>query len=196
MRGHVRRHGRGWSFVIDAGRDPGPRANPANYFIRFGLFGVFAGGIFACAMPLGEKPGPAAVHFVRGWDVPVGGLLVTGAGFYALLGFPLDDIWHRLFGQDVTLWGPTHLMLIGGASLYVLGAWALHAEGDAMREDAGVPLPDPVRPLTWDQAVAVWRRLTRSSAGSRAMSTPPNPFALKAVPLRRVHGSRIRGDNA
>ena len=30
-------------------------------------------------------------------------------------GFPLDDVWHRLFGQDVTLWGPTHLMLIGGA---------------------------------------------------------------------------------
>ena len=34
---------------------------------------------------------------------------------FALIGFPLDDVWHRIFGQDVTLWGPTHLMLIGGA---------------------------------------------------------------------------------
>ena len=43
---------------------------------------------------------------------------------FALAGFPLDDIWHRLFGQDVTLWGPTHLMLIGGASLATLAAGA------------------------------------------------------------------------
>ena len=40
---------------------------------------------------------------------------MTAAGGFALIGFPLDDVWHRLFGQDVTLWGPTHLMLIGGA---------------------------------------------------------------------------------
>src|SRR3954449_1056557 len=117
------------SLHIDVGRDPGPLANPAHYFILFGLFGVFAGGIFACAMPLGEKPGPAAVHFIRGWDVPVGGVLLTGAGFYALLGFPLDDVWHRLFGQDVTLWGPTHLMLITGAGLSIIGLLILEQEG-------------------------------------------------------------------
>ena len=117
------------SLHIDVGRDPGPLANPAHYFILFGLFGVFAGGIFACAMPLDEKPGPAAVHFIRGWDVPVGGLLLTGAGFYALLGFPLDDVWHRLFGQDVTLWGPTHLMLITGAGLSIIGLLILEQEG-------------------------------------------------------------------
>jgi hypothetical protein len=117
------------SLHIDIGRDEGPLANPAHYFILFGLFGVFAGGIFACAMPLGEKPGPAAVHFIRGWDVPVGGILLTGAGFYALLGFPLDDVWHRLFGQDVTLWGPTHLMLITGAGLSIIGLLILEQEG-------------------------------------------------------------------
>jgi hypothetical protein len=117
------------SLHIDVGRDPGPLANPAHYFILFGLFGVFAGGIFACSMPLDDKPGPAAVRFIRGWDVPVGGLLITGAGFYALLGFPLDDIWHRLFGQDVTLWGPTHLMLITGAGLSIIGLLILEQEG-------------------------------------------------------------------
>ena len=42
-------------------------------------------------------------------------LLLTACGAFSLIGFPLDDVWHRLFGQDVTLWGPTHLMLIGGA---------------------------------------------------------------------------------
>ena len=117
------------SLHIGVGRDPGPLANPAHYFILFGLFGVFSGGVFACAMPLDEKPGPAAVRFLHGWDVPVGGLLLTGAGFYALLGFPLDDIWHRLFGQDVTLWGPTHLMLITGAGLSIIGLLILEQEG-------------------------------------------------------------------
>ncbi|MCW2683474.1 MAG: conserved rane protein of unknown function, partial [Blastococcus sp.] len=86
------------SLHIGVGRDEGPLANPAHFLILFGLFGVFAGGVLACSMPLDEKPGPAAVHFLRGWDVPVGGILLTAAGFYALLGFPLDDVWHRLFG--------------------------------------------------------------------------------------------------
>ena len=67
--------------------------------------------------------------------------MIAICGASSLLAFPLDDIWHRIFGQDVTLWGPTHLMLIGGASLSVLGAWALHAEGDEERKAAGRPLP-------------------------------------------------------
>ena len=117
------------SLHIGVGRDEGPLANPAHYLILFGLFGVFAGGVLACSMPLDEKPGPAAVRFIKGWDVPVGGLLLTGAGFYALLGFPLDDVWHRLFGQDVTLWGPTHLMLITGAGLSIIGLLILEQEG-------------------------------------------------------------------
>ena len=114
---------------IGVGRDEGPLANPAHYFILFGLFGVFAAGVLACAMPLDVRPGPAAVRFVRGWYVPVGGILLTAAGAYALLGFPLDDVWHRLFGQDVTLWGPTHLMLITGAGLSLIGLLVLEQEG-------------------------------------------------------------------
>ena len=54
---------------------------------------------------------------------------MTACAGFALAGFPLDDVWHRLFGQDVTLWGPTHLMLIGGASLATLAAAMLIAEG-------------------------------------------------------------------
>ena len=46
---------------------------------------------------------------------------MAACGAFALAGFPLDDIWHRLFGQDVTLWGPTHLMLIGGAGMTLIG---------------------------------------------------------------------------
>ena len=114
---------------IGVGRDEGPLANPAHYLILFGLFGIFAAGVLACAMPLEGTPGPAAVRFVRGWYVPVGGIVLTASGAYALLGFPLDDVWHRLFGQDVTLWGPTHLMLMTGAGLSLVGLLVLEQEG-------------------------------------------------------------------
>src|SRR5437762_184584 len=64
-----------------------------------------------------------------GWNAPLGGALVLVCGVIALAGFPLDDVWHALFGQDVTLWGPTHIQMIGGASLATLALWILVEEG-------------------------------------------------------------------
>src|ERR671934_1055889 len=110
------------SLHIDHGRDPGPLANPAHYLILAGLWGIFSAGVFAVALPRGRRPGAAAVHLGTDFDAPVGGVLMAACAAFALAGFPLDDIWHRLFGQDVTLWGPTHLMLIGGAALALIGS--------------------------------------------------------------------------
>jgi hypothetical protein len=124
------------SLHIGKGRDPGPLANPAHYFILFGLFLLFIAGCLACVLPY-DKPGRSAVRITRSWYAPVGGILMAGCGLYALIGFPLDDIWHRIFGQDVTLWGPTHLMMIGGAGFSTLSAVLLNHEGlKAMGDDA------------------------------------------------------------
>jgi hypothetical protein len=122
------------SLHIDNGRDPGPLANPAHYLILFGLFGIFIAGLLAMALPL-ERPCPTAVRLTNDWYAPLGGVLMTACSAFALLGFPLDDIWHRLFGQDVTLWGPTHLMLIGGASFCTLATTILIAEGTRAARD-------------------------------------------------------------
>ena len=65
--------------------------------------------------------------------------MIAACGAFALTGFPLDDLWHRLFGQDVTLWGPTHLMLIGGGSLATLGAMALTTEALAAKRGQDEP---------------------------------------------------------
>ena len=127
------------SLHIDQGRDPGPLANPAHYFILAGLFGVLLAGVLGLALP--KRPTRTSYEIAPGWFAPIGALMIAICGASSLAAFPLDDIWHRIFGQDVTLWGPTHLMLIGGASLSVLGAWALHAEGCEERQDAGTPLP-------------------------------------------------------
>jgi hypothetical protein len=116
------------SLHIDNGRDPGPLANPAHYLILVGLYGVLVAGVLSMALAGTEKPTNTAVHIGGDWWAPVGGLMMAACGAFALAGFPLDDMWHRLFGQDVTLWGPTHLMLIGGASLATLGGMVLMGE--------------------------------------------------------------------
>ncbi|QPG68979.1 MULTISPECIES: hypothetical protein [Mycobacteriaceae] len=124
------------SLHIGKGRDAGPLANPAHYFILVGLFLLFIAGSLSIILPY-DKPGPAAIKITKTWYAPVGGVLMAGCGLYALIGFPLDDIWHRIFGQDVTLWGPTHLMLIGGAGLSLVATLLLEREGDiAMGSDA------------------------------------------------------------
>ena len=113
---------------LDGGRDPGPFANVSHYFILAGLFGIFFSGLLAVFLPT-EKPGAAALRLPGGLQAPLGGVLILVCSGFALAGFPLDDVWHRIFGQDVTLWGPTHLQLFGGASLSTLGGMILLAEG-------------------------------------------------------------------
>ena len=127
------------SIHIDQGRDPGPLANPAHYFILAGLFGIFSAGFFAMVLPK-EKPSSVAIRIGRDWWAPLGGVLICACGAFSLIGFPLDDIWHRLFGQDVTLWGPTHLMLIGGAAMTLVGIAVLSIEGMRANAAAGTPL--------------------------------------------------------
>jgi hypothetical protein len=131
------------SLHIDQGRDPGPLANPAHYLILAGLFGVFASGFVSIVLPR-KRPGASAVTIDRDWAAPVGGILLFACAAFSLLGFPLDDAWHRLFGQDVTLWGPTHLMLFGGAAMTLIGRSVLLVEGArAVRERIGTALPAP-----------------------------------------------------
>ncbi|HKP91527.1 MAG TPA: hypothetical protein VJT75_16290 [Thermoleophilaceae bacterium] len=130
------------SIHIDKGRDPGPLANAAHYFILVGLFGVMFSGVLAMALPL-EKPSRSAIRLPNGWQAPLGGVIISVCGAISLLAFPLDDIWHRIFGQDVTLWGPTHLLLFGGAAFSVVGAWILHREGKSasLKEPPDVKKP-------------------------------------------------------
>jgi hypothetical protein len=123
---------------IDTGRDPGPFGTAAHYPILIGLFGVALGGFLAVTLGC-EEDVPTSVRLARGWHAPLGGLLIFLCGACALAGFPLDDVWHTLFGQDVTLWGPTHVLMVGGAALSTLALWVLLVEGRRAR-----PGPQPL----------------------------------------------------
>jgi hypothetical protein len=135
---------------LDAGRDEGPFANASHYFIIVGLFGVFFAGLLAIFLP-DDPPGRSAIALpVGGLHAPVGGLLILVCSGVALAGFPLDDLWHRIFGQDVTLWGPTHLLLFGGASLSTLGGMILLMEGASAAREVS---PDGAAPAVRVQQV-------------------------------------------
>jgi hypothetical protein len=130
------------SIHVDVGRDSGPLNNPAHWFILAGLYGIFAAGFFAICLPREERPdrpGPTSVRIGRDWNAPLGGVLMCAAGGFALIGFPLDDVWHRIFGQDVTLWGPTHLMLIGGAAMTLLAIAVIQVEVRRAVKASGLP---------------------------------------------------------
>ncbi|MEA2449499.1 MAG: hypothetical protein QOG63_1431 [Thermoleophilaceae bacterium] len=165
------------SLHIAQGRDPGPLANPAHYFILAGLFGIFASGFLSIVLPK-EKPSASAIRIADGWYAPLGGVLITAAGAFALIGFPLDDAWHRLFGQDVTLWGPTHLMLIGGAAMTLIGLAVLLVEASR-----AAPTRRARGEKTW---VAALRRVALPGAFLLGLSTFQGEFDFGVPQFRLV----------
>ena len=120
-------------YHIDYGRDDGPLGNPGHYPMLFGFFGTFAAGILSIGLAREEDAGPGWIRLKDGWHAPVGAILILTCAGFGLLALPLDDVWHRIFGQDVTLWSPTHFMLLGGATMSVIGMAVLVAEGVATR---------------------------------------------------------------
>jgi len=113
-------------YHIDHGRDQGVFTAP-HMFIVAGLQ-----GIVLAALLHGRMGGPEARNERRlplRLNMSPGGIVMLVCGGVALLGFPLDACWHALFGEDVTLWGPTHLFMIGGAGVSTLGLWMVMRQG-------------------------------------------------------------------
>jgi hypothetical protein len=64
----------------------------------------------------------------RGLRVPWSTVPLGLLGASAVTGFPLDDLWHAKYGIDVTMWSPTHMLMILGASFAGLACWLVLAE--------------------------------------------------------------------
>ncbi|HSO97385.1 MAG TPA: hypothetical protein VLP43_00400 [Solirubrobacteraceae bacterium] len=143
---------------IDRGRDPGPFGTPAHFPILIGLFGIFASGWLAIVMARGREAGHTGIKLTETWVVPTSGLVMMACGGFALLGFPLDDLWHATFGQDVTLWGPTHLIMLTGGQLMIPTILGLLLEGRAATgkpADTGVAARDGAEARWGARAIAL-----------------------------------------
>jgi hypothetical protein len=105
---------------------------PAHLGILLGLTLIACAGLTSVALATYERV-PTRLRF-KGIRIPFGAVPILALGFGALTGFPLDEFWHRAYGIDVTMWGPTHLVMISGASLTPLGLLVLYREGSRDRE--------------------------------------------------------------
>ncbi len=52
---------------------------------------------------------------------PLGTYIAGYAALNSAAGFPLDQYWHTLYGIDVTIWAPFHIMVIAGLALIAFG---------------------------------------------------------------------------
>lgn len=79
-----------------------------------------------------DGPQPGAIT-VAGFTSTRGMHLAAWGVGLVILAAPIDDLWHRLFGLDVTLWSPPHLLGLLGSAVNTLGALVLATEAYAGR---------------------------------------------------------------
>lgn len=120
--------------------------------------GVAAAGVAALAGVLVEsrRRGPGTTSLFGVFRAPLG-LFVTGFGILTLVvSAPLDNYWHELYGLDVTLWAPFHVMGLIGGLVAVLGVVYLFAAELARRrrlERGGQALLLALVLLSWSAAL-------------------------------------------
>src|SRR5580765_3670055 len=99
---------------------------------------TYASVVVACAISFGvlvvetwrAREGAASASTVtiaglrgtRGFHLAWWGMAIV------ILAAPVDDLWHRLFGLDVTLWSPPHLLGLAGSQVSDLGALLIALE--------------------------------------------------------------------
>jgi hypothetical protein len=63
-----------------------------------------------------------SVGFAQLFSAPLGAYVVGFTALTAALAFPLDAYWHALYGIDVAIWAPFHIMFVASMGLVALGA--------------------------------------------------------------------------
>jgi len=95
-------------------------------------FGVLAWTTLRPAAAAGDVVRVLGLTSTRGFHLAAWGIALT------VLAAPIDDLWHRLFGIDVTLWSPPHLLGLLGAAINTLGCFLIAREVYPATSRAGV----------------------------------------------------------
>jgi hypothetical protein len=147
--------------------------------------GVVLSGILA-------DPAAAGPPTLLGLRAPLG-LVVLGLGVVQMsLSAPFDDWWHRMYGVDVTIWSPPHLIGFTGALVMLAGltiAVLAQRRPESPREGPG-PLaaavsairPGP-RAIFWLTALLLalsvrWLTFLNSAALQLSWAEEPDPYAI------------------
>ncbi|MEX1178462.1 MAG: hypothetical protein WEB09_08360 [Nitriliruptor sp.] len=65
---------------------------------------------------------------VRRWRVPFGCAGLLAMGVLAISGYWVDEFWHAIYGLDVTMWSPPHMLMIGSVMFSPIATWLVLAE--------------------------------------------------------------------
>jgi len=117
---------------VRLGRDKSLFTAPHTAIVT-GLFFIFTSAIVGTLIANAE--GVDVGLKIKRWRIPYSMLALGLLGGSALAGFPLDDLWHKFYGIDVTMWSPTHLLMIVGASLSPIATWLALAEAKVSPTD-------------------------------------------------------------
>ena len=98
--------------------------SPPHVFIYggIGVFGLVSLAVVARATAARHRNADGAA-LVELWGLRAPrGFAIAGLGVLSgLLSAPFDEWWHRMFGLDVTVWSPPHLLAIAAAAAMRLG---------------------------------------------------------------------------
>lgn len=113
----------GWH--VEIGRDEF-LLSPPHIALLIGVSGIGVAGLVGITVATRDRA--ATAWRVRALRLPVGPVAMLAAGAAATVGWGIDDLWHRAYGIDVTMWSPPHLGMISSASFTPLAAWLTLAE--------------------------------------------------------------------
>ncbi len=76
--------------------------------------------------------------FADAFHGSLGAYVVGFAALNSAIAFPLDAYWHSLYGIDVSIWAPFHVMIIMGMGIVALGAAYMLMSATNLAIGAGV----------------------------------------------------------
>ncbi len=108
---------------------------------------MMLGGILLCGVAALSEVGVESVlarryrgfselstSFAGVFSASLGAYVAGFAALAAAVGFPLDVYWHSLYGIDVSVWAPFHVMIITGMSVAAYGVAYLLLSGANLTE--------------------------------------------------------------
>ncbi len=141
--------------------------------ILLGLLGILSAAVLGTVVA--TLDGWERGWRVAGLRVPWSMLPLGALGLGAVSGFPADEVWHAAFGVDVTMWSPTHMLMILGATFVGLAGWLVLA-------DAGIH-PKANRWSRFLHGLAAWLTLQGLVAGQGEFSFGVPQYAQVFQPM-------------
>jgi hypothetical protein len=110
---------------------------------------VAGAGLIALALTLTETiryrkgaPGvddTSTIAVFKIFHAPLGFVIAGFGALVTLAAAPLDNYWHNLYGIDIALWAPFHMMGVLGGMIGILGMVYVFASEAAIEREAGYP---------------------------------------------------------